>query len=1219
MPKPAPNRETPAGEDPRVAQFLAKAGPIIAAYRGLTPNCRRQLTDVARSLGLTDSQMAAALKLSQVSGQTAAADSPENTATAQEEETVWSAPLKSPTKPPPLPRRQAHDEASAPSVGAEAAGGSATHPVEPPPVVATAVPAAAAEDSTITSRPHSPVPQPPPAPGEESLAAGATPVSTGAEPVPPPPPPAPEPAGPKPREAFCAELRKAFAKVRKSGALSEQAEQKLATTGQASFRLAEIYARHLVYIVAAECSVPVISQVRAMRQQGGGVDEEREQKIREFLERAAPIIAEQRGINVRSRVKMGAVARELGLSDEEMEQALKSLQSSGDTPEQEVKWLVEREEAFRRHLNRKLAKRAGAILTFIDERRYIENGSDRYGVGEAFVRETLRSLMTEHKIRFISAKQAHEHVARLIDDRVGASNRILPGDRRRLHREGAQWGLSPADVDAVIEEKHIEFDDEARGQQTRRLVLAVTAAILVLGIVGGLAAVLLYYGSTWRKPDGEIVGVKDPPDNGGPVEPESPPVVPETPSGPPNWWDSTLAASVVGVQTTLPHCEEILDGIRSTDPADRSEAYRALVGHVTDPVPPGVPGVDPRREIQQQHIEGVLKGCYALDPSDEAAAGLREALMGLVPQPHSELSDDVRVLHRAFWAVRTAASALDYKGISEARAQDLMRAISRAVGKAIRPSDGPGGTRLAARQALCEHFYRLLIAAAPGQPELVLQLHAELTLKAAECLATAAREALDTDLLVALLPAVGDGYLACKDLIESCVGSRDPLNVLKIVDAYERLDNENLKAFLRTPLLIRARISKDMTDAEVANAVREALGATARVGPATAEERWRTFQEKADEALADLTSPPDDAGRLLTEVVRLQYASTLGCALAQQELGFATFDEVLERKRETLAPPPAGMAGATPLRRGGRRPPVDERNLANARMRRVQQHVGVLRNYGRNNAYIRYIAVEGLAVLSRDLPQIDPRSGNDIAAYLLMSKTVAEHEQIRRFVKDLARWRNVRIGLADALTTSRLRKQHLQEVLSAALGRELKLDDDGDWEPRVRRELLLSVATELTGPAGPVSGASTVYDRFSNLLHDYYTIQSRLVGVLPAKYMATDSPEAVLRLLVDHEAARLSGRVQRPADREYLDQLPHHLTVAEYVGDDGVRQTLMLERIWLRLLAAGVALEQPDRAADADQLVAELLERDAEAKHLLAQLRDGHEMILRLWLLSAKP
>ena len=32
-----------------------------------------------------------------------------------------------------------------------------------------------------------------------------------------------------------------------------------------------------------------------------------------------------------------------------------------------------------------------------------------------------------------------------------------------------------------------------------------------------------------------------------------------------------------------------------------------------------------------------------------------------------------------------------------------------------------------------------------------------------------------------------------------------------------------------------------------------------------------------------------------------------------------------------------------------------------------------------------------------------------------------------------------------------------------------------------------------------------------NLLHDYYTIQARLVGVLPAKYMATDSPEAVLR------------------------------------------------------------------------------------------------------------
>ena len=52
---------------------------------------------------------------------------------------------------------------------------------------------------------------------------------------------------------------------------------------------------------------------------------------------------------------------------------------------------------------------------------------------------------------------------------------------------------------------------------------------------------------------------------------------------------------------------------------------------------------------------------------------------------------------------------------------------------------------------------------------------------------------------------------------------------------------------------------------------------------------------------------------------------------------------------------------------------------------------------------------------------------------------------------------------------------------------------------------------------------------------------------------------------------------------------------------------------------AGVAVEQPHRAADADQLVTELLQRDAEAKHLLAQLRDGHEMILRMWLLTTEP
>ena len=155
---------------------------------------------------------------------------------------------------------------------------------------------------------------------------------------------------------------------------------------------------------------------------------------------------------------------------------------------------------------------------------------------------------------------------------------------------------------------------------------------------------------------------------------------------------------------------------------------------------------------------------------------------------------------------------------------------------------------------------------------------------------------------------------------------------------------------------------------------------------------------------------------------------------------------------------------------------------------------------------------------------------------------------------------------------------------------------------------------EIVNPSG-----WSLYDRAANLLHEYYTIQARLTGVLPAQYMTTDTPSAVLELAINQVATELSGRVRRPADREYLAALPQHLAAAKYVGTNDVQRTLLLERIWLRLLAAEVVLEHADRADDADQLVAQLGASDTSSKHILTQLRDGHETILRMWLLRCEP
>ncbi len=1013
---------------------------------------------------------------------------------------------------------------------------------------------------------------------------------------------------------------KTFAKVGKGGALSEKAETRLARSGKNDFGLSEIYARHLVYDVAAECEVPVISQIKILRQHQQSGGEARETKIREFLERITPIIAEQRGINVRSRVKMGAVAREMGLSDDDVEQALKSLQKDASSPEESVERLKEREAACQNRLRRKLAKRSGTVLTFIKEREYIEMGYDRFGVSHAFVRETIRSLTSELGVVYISQKQAREHMARLVDEKIGDSQRIVPHERQLLHREGAQWGLAPDDVDAVIREKHIEIDYAARSKQTRNVAVLAVAAVLVVGAAGGLGAFALFYPFSRQTPDDTATARTAP--AGDSEEPAAPSNPRKDENAPPDWWDGPLASYIVWAGSSSPNCAAILKDIGSSDADVRGKAYEELIRLAPDPLPERLGAADTQQIRRLTDVEPVLIGCYALDPSDEAAVRLRDALLKLVPPPHSELPENAIVFRRAFWAIDTAFKAIEHQKISEDRSTDLVQGISRAVDTTFDMSKKPEQLKRASLGALCSHLYRLLIMAAPTQPNLALGLHETLAAEALQSLEAAVREGLDTDLIVAALPTIGDAWHGWEALIERCLVSRDKLNVIKILEVYERLNNKTLQDYLSDVLLYRVGLrADDPSVEEVVEAVRKRLGVTVREGGSTAAGRWATFRDKAHEALGDLKATPNEPGALLTEVIRLQHASTLGCALAQQELGAPTFAEINERKPETLgAVRGDGDAGDRPIRP----PRVDrdeeeKRTLTKALERQLNQAVAPLRNFRTSNTLRRVSTVQWLASWTTKIPDVDPHTGDDIAEYLLTAKMVPEHEQVLPHVKDLCRWRTVRLGLADRFQQSRLRPDLIDEILTLVLGREVSLDEDKTGHERVRRDLLLGVADELSDAARPVDASASLYDRAANLLHDYYTIQARLAGVLPAQYMTTETPSAVLELAINQYATELSGRVKRPADREYLDALPRQLAAAKYLGTDDVQYTLLLERICLRLLAAGVALDHLDRADDADQLVTQLGHRDAASTHILTQLRDGHETTLRMWLLRCEP
>jgi hypothetical protein len=158
----------------------------------------------------------------------------------------------------------------------------------------------------------------------------------------------------------------------------------------------------------------------------------------------------------------------------------------------------------------------------------------------------------------------------------------------------------------------------------------------------------------------------------------------------------------------------------------------------------------------------------------------------------------------------------------------------------------------------------------------------------------------------------------------------------------------------------------------------------------------------------------------------------------------------------------------------------------------------------------------------------------------------------------------------------------------------------------------------------PLSGANSnsalgrKADDASDAILQYLGTQSQLLGITPDEYRAAATPAARQRLLIDRYAATLARRSLRPGDQAYLADLPYELTAVDYVGTSDLARTVLLWRVWLRLLAIGTAQQRPDRADQADRIAAEALDRQAGAASVLVQFRDMQQAILEMWLLSSE-
>ena len=1209
-PKPPPQTLEPDDER-KIQIFLERASSIVLEHPVLDARHWRSLMALADELGLSETQLRATVDDLRQRG-------------------VISKVELAPSKPPPLPRRDASEADSNKSKPVADSNFALTPPPPPSPPQAAEPPSP--PSPSVATSPPAPVLAPNQAAGfieflqraeqiiaeqrgmgprtqtllaaaaremglpddavsqaVESLRGRRTAEPPAAEPAAPgdlenrrrwreegQPDPPPPPPSRKPAEIFLAFLKSSLQKFGHREATAEH-QNKLVRHGVHMLGLSDVFARHLLEEAAAEQGVSLA--LSAADETTEAAADQTSPELQLFLERSVPILAQHRGINAKSRVLLNALAQELGLSEQQVDEAIALAQFRGTTAQDEAEAkLLERLDAFRALARGTLVSLPRKLLTANIEQDLLRLADERFGLDADSAKSCVREICSEVDIRQISEQQAREHIGQLVDVKLAGGSRLTNDVRARIQSDGDQWGLTAKQVAAIIKERVRDRDRQEQSQRNLSNAALFAASLAVLIVVG-------LFGWMWISQQGPMTTSE-------PVASDSNPaaVSPTEEEKFDASWLGDDAKLLALARRKMEADRQTFKQIESTDASVRRAAYAKLVsllvGDVTEPSDLAL-------------LENLLAACYANEPDAAAAQKIIANLIAKLPHSGSTLEKDEQLyatMIRAAQATAVLVSESTGQRQDEAAA-DLGRSLGRTIDARLQQTE----LELRVLEALAERLFQMLLETARSQPASVAAIHKVIAADLARYLDPARLEKLNTDFLVTVLTTAADTWQDYRDLITVTIKSKNSLNVARLLDVYEKTTNKGLQSFMAGPLLKRAGVAPEALEvAAVAGQVRKALGVSAAEVPSPRGER---FLEDASRVLAAVPADLDQPDQVMTQILVLTYQSTLGCALSVDARGQATFDTLAEQDPLSFL--------KVPEKARDRRD--EETGLEPTTFRYLNDRLRMLIN-PRTSSVSRSGFVESFANMVDRVKDLTPEQAESLATYLIRAKRVEEHRVVIKYIAKLRQWRNVRLAVADKLGEVSLSRALLQELAAGLLGRAYELGEGDAGREALRIELLRSVLDDTAGDEAKSQRKFEVFDLAMKAIHDFYVAQAAALQVAEP-VTETESPTDVLSAIIQHVAKELQGRKLKADDRKLVDTIEVEVRAIDYVSADDLQRLVLLEEVWLRLLAIGVKQQRPDLAGAVDEQLAERAALARKATHVLDQLRSGQMAILRMWVL----
>src|SRR5262245_7135869 len=310
-----------------------------------------------------------------------------------------------------------------------------------------------------------------------------------------------------------------------------------------------------------------------------------------FRQQGAPIVTRERGLSATCRIKLAGIARGLGIGDEQIEEAIRSLNTA--EPSAPPNAQVER---FRRRLRKDLSGKSRTIIGPTIETQILAAAQRKYGLDDASSGQTLREVADELGLTVISASDAIQSLGDQIDQAARDSTWLAREAWDRLRSAGGKWGLELEVIDELIEERLAANRAEylRRSFWTRATLYVTGGAVIAAGlIVGGLML---------ARSTNDTVAVSE--------SGTSSAATFGTRSKPqPAWWDVDLTVEVAHVRSRPGNMATACDAVASSVSSERAAGYERLIELVR---------TSPDKMDLLSAASKIIAGCLALEPDESS-------------------------------------------------------------------------------------------------------------------------------------------------------------------------------------------------------------------------------------------------------------------------------------------------------------------------------------------------------------------------------------------------------------------------------------------------------------------------------------------------------------------------------------------------------------------------------------------------------------------------